>query len=782
VHVPWARFRRGSLAGWSLRLKGVLVVALPAVALVGATTALFVVERQVAHRDAVVARTVGIDRAAQDVLQLLTDAETGVRGHVATGDAQFLEPEQRARRRLPAALHRLDVLADDPREISLSADIKSLAGRELAALRTLERRDATSPEASKAETAALVLRGKATMDAVRDVAGRMKAYEAGVERRVDRDWARTLRWANRLTVLLALFGLIGGIGGAGLLMERLVRRVREVERNAKLLAAGEPLRPMDNPGSDEVASLAAALDGAAHLIDDQRRRLQLALEVGQINIWEVDAAGRMVMRGDRASEYGDTMEAGLATLSSEHAQAVRDAVAAVRVDAQPRDYQVRNAADGRWFAGRVIRSSATDVIAVSVDVTALRQAEEDLRNSEARRAAQALAASESRGRHDALVIGSAGEGIVSADTRGVCTSVNPAAARMLGYEVADLVGQTLHPLMHHSRPDGTPYPMDQCPMQLATSNGRVSRVEDEVFWRRDGSRLPVEYCVSPLTEAGVNRGAVVTFVDASKRWAGTEELERAAAALRRGIRAGQMRLHYQPKIELRTGRCASVEALVRWQRGDTLVFPDEFIPLAEQTGAITDLTDWVINEAARQAACWHGEGHDLRVAVNLSALSFTDDHLVQQLVTAADVHRLPVSHLEVELTETALAANPDAVVTVLAQLATLGVKSAIDDFGSGYSSLSYLKHLPVSEIKIDKSFVMNMPQDSRDQAIVAAAIQMAHSLGLHAVAEGVENDHVLGMLRRADCDTGQGYHWTRPVPAHQLDSWLHDRSYARSAV
>jgi PAS domain S-box-containing protein len=764
--------RQGSRGAWSLRTKAVLIVVLPAVALVGATAALFVVERETAQRDAAVAGTVAIDSASQDLLQLLTDAETGVRGFVATGNPRFLEPEQRARRQLPTALDRMDDLADDPTEIALGARLRTLAGRELLTLQSLRDVDATHTPQSQAEIAELALNGKAAMDAIRTAVGSLRAHEALVERRQDGERAAVLRRANRLTVLLGLLGLLGGIGGAGLLMERLARRVRQVERNAKLLAAGQPLRPMEHVGRDEVGSLAAALDAAARLIADQRRRLQLALEVGQINIWEVDASGRMLMQGDRAEEYGDTMEAGLATLSAEHAQTVRDAVAAVRLDGLPRDYQVRNARDRRWFSGRVIRSSGTDVIAVSSDVTSLRQAEQDLRESESRRAAAALEASESRGRYQAMVIGSAGEGIVSADARGVCTSANPAAAQMLGYEVSELVGQSLHPLMHHSRPDGRPYPVDECPMRLATLHGRAARVDDEVFWRRDGSRLPVEYSVSPLTEDGIHRGAVVTFADASNRWASTEELERATAALRQGIREGELRLHYQPKIHLPTGRCDSVEALVRWQRGDTLVFPDEFIPLAEQTGAITDLTDWVIDEAARQAATWRRQGHQLRVAVNLSALSLTDDYVVQQLVTAAEAHHLPVSQLEVELTETALAANPDAVVTVLAQLAAMGVRSAIDDFGSGYSSLTYLKHLPVSELKIDKSFVMNMPQDNRDQAIVAAAIQMAHSLGLQAVAEGVENDLVLGMLRRATCDTGQGYHWTRPLPAEQLQPWL----------
>jgi EAL domain-containing protein (putative c-di-GMP-specific phosphodiesterase class I) len=293
----------------------------------------------------------------------------------------------------------------------------------------------------------------------------------------------------------------------------------------------------------------------------------------------------------------------------------------------------------------------------------------------------------------------------------------------------------------------------------------------------------VDYTVSPLIDDGFNRGAVVTFVDATQRRQTSADLEHAAAALRQGIRDGEMRLYYQPKVNIVSGRCGSVEALIRWQQKDALVFPDEFIPMAEQTGAIADLTCWVIDEAARQAASWRSQGHDLHVAINLSAISLGDSSVVSDLAAAADKHHVPISSLEVEITETMLAANADAAITVLAELASLGVISAIDDFGTGFSSLSYLKHLPVKELKIDKSFVMNMPQDTRDQAIVAATVHMAHSLGMQAIAEGVESDLVLRMLRRAECDMAQGYLWTRPAPADTLATWLAEQKYpARSST
>ncbi len=269
----------------------------------------------------------------------------------------------------------------------------------------------------------------------------------------------------------------------------------------------------------------------------------------------------------------------------------------------------------------------------------------------------------------------------------------------------------------------------------------------------------------------------MTFTGTSGRRHADDEVERSGARLRRAIRDGALVLHYQPKIDLPTGRCDAVEALVRWQREDRLIYPDEFIAVAERCGVIGEVTDWVIDAAAGQISAWNAMGRDLRVAVNLSALSLTDDHIIRDLRDAAKNHRPPVSQFEVEITESGAAQIPEAVIAVLSQLRATNVRTAIDDFGTGYSSLSYLKHLPVSAIKIDKSFVMNMPQDPRDKAIVTSTVHMAHSLGLTVVAEGVEDEHILGILLRTGCDTGQGYLLSRPVSAEHLTRWLHVSSH-----
>lgn len=755
----------------SLRVKGALVTALPAVCLAGVVAAMFVAEAQAVRRDAEVDQVVRVQTATSEVLQLVVDAETGVRGYVATNDPSFLGPEAQAREQLPVALDHLEMLLEqqvgvEPGGAELRRDIST-------DLQQLDRLKRLVPVAARnrLQVASVARQGNATTEAVRANISTLLRYERALDSSRSRARSASIALANRLSLLAALVAVTGGIGGSALLMSGIVRRVRRLQGNAALLAAGQPSVPEADRGSDELAALARALDEASALISDQRHRLELALEVGRINIWEVDRQGRMTMRGDRAEQYGATMEAGLATLRPEHAQQVRDGVAGVRRDGLPRDYEVQSARDGRWFAGRLMRSSDSDVIAVSVDVTALRQAQDDLREAEVRRGLDALAASEQRGRYNALVIGSAGEGIAAIDRSGRCTSANPVAAAMLGYEVADLVGADLHALAHHSHPDGSPYDPADCALRQTAMTGQPVRVDRDVFWRRDGTRLPVSYTASPLTDGGTVRGAVVTFADVSERTQAVKELEQTAAALRSAIRAGQMVLHYQPKIDLLSDSCRSVEALVRWQRDDQLIYPDEFIAVAESADVIGELTDWVISAAAQQISTWNAAGLELRVAVNLSALSLTDEHIVSVLTSAAASRQIPVSQLEVEITESAAAQNPEAVVAVLARLATLNVRTAIDDFGTGFSSLSYLKHLPVSALKIDKSFVMNMPQDTRDQAIVASTVHMAHSLGMAVIAEGVENELVLRILRRATCDAGQGYHWSRPVAAEQLLSW-----------
>jgi diguanylate cyclase (GGDEF)-like protein len=249
--------------------------------------------------------------------------------------------------------------------------------------------------------------------------------------------------------------------------------------------------------------------------------------------------------------------------------------------------------------------------------------------------------------------------------------------------------------------------------------------------------------------------------------------------LREALTRGQLTLHYQPQLDLSTNAVTSVEALVRWRhptRG--LLAPADFLPVAEQTGLIHSLTRYVLDEALRQCQQWRSLGFEFGVAVNLSARSLGSNELAGQVRGLLERRELPADALTLELTESAIMSDPFRAVVVLTELRRMGVRLAIDDFGTGYSSLAYLKRLPVSEIKIDRSFVSNVASDEDDAAIVLSTVQLAQSLRLEVVAEGVETAPTLDALAAIGCRRVQGYFLTRPLPADELEDWLRDRPAA----
>ena len=245
------------------------------------------------------------------------------------------------------------------------------------------------------------------------------------------------------------------------------------------------------------------------------------------------------------------------------------------------------------------------------------------------------------------------------------------------------------------------------------------------------------------------------------------------AEMRHAIQRGEFVLHYQPKLDLRTGLITAVEALIRWrhpQRG--LVSPLVFIPIAERTGFITEIGAWVLRTACAQAKQWLADGLAVRVAVNLSAVQLRSENFVQRLTAILAEEGIAARYLELEVTETAIMADLEGAVQQLHELRRIGAHIAIDDFGTGYSSLSYVKRFAADTLKIDGSFVADIATDANDAALVAAIISMAHRLGLQAVAEGVETDEQLVQLRRLQCDSAQGYLFSPPVPAEDLISLL----------
>jgi diguanylate cyclase (GGDEF)-like protein len=242
------------------------------------------------------------------------------------------------------------------------------------------------------------------------------------------------------------------------------------------------------------------------------------------------------------------------------------------------------------------------------------------------------------------------------------------------------------------------------------------------------------------------------------------------AELRRAIERDELVLHYQPKISLSSRELTGVEALVRWQhptRG--LLGPDEFVPFAERTGAVADLTTWVVDRALAQHRTWRAEGIDLPVAVNLAAANIVDVGLPAVVAGLLERHGVAGERLECEISEHTVMADPVRASDVLDGLRALGVRLSLDDFGTGHSSLAYLKRLPLDEVKIDRSFVAGMAEDENDAVIVRSTIDLARNLGLEVVAEGVETAEIMRTLADLRCDTAQGYHISRPLPAGELD-------------
>ena len=225
-------------------------------------------------------------------------------------------------------------------------------------------------------------------------------------------------------------------------------------------------------------------------------------------------------------------------------------------------------------------------------------------------------------------------------------------------------------------------------------------------------------------------------------------------------------LHYQPKIDVASGVIFGAEALVRWQhptRG--LLYPDAFLPIVEQVGLMHALTQEVLEAAVRQVAIWREAGLDVSVAVNLSASDLLDDSLADRIEKLLDDQAVPADALELEITESVIMLDAERARTVLDALRVLGCRIAIDDYGTGYCALAYLRDLPVDELKLDRSFLATISTHPRSAAIVRSTIELAHALGLQVVAEGIEDQATLDMITSFDCDYAQGYYFSRPVPA-----------------
>ncbi|MEW5729899.1 MAG: EAL domain-containing protein, partial [Pseudomonadota bacterium] len=254
--------------------------------------------------------------------------------------------------------------------------------------------------------------------------------------------------------------------------------------------------------------------------------------------------------------------------------------------------------------------------------------------------------------------------------------------------------------------------------------------------------------------------------------------------MRHAVERGDFQLHYQPKVELATGRPCGAEALIRWNHPTKgLISPADFIPMAEETGMIVEMGEWAILEACGQMRRWLDAGlPPMTVAVNVSTRQLTGPGLYSIVAAALEVNDLPPAALELEVTESGVMDQAERAIAMLEGLKTLGVSIAVDDFGTGYSSLSYLRKLPINTVKIDRSFVMDLETNEQDAAIVRTILAMAQTLKLNVVAEGVETAAQAAMLAEANCDMAQGFHYARPLPAPAFAEWLRAATARQSTL
>jgi diguanylate cyclase (GGDEF)-like protein len=330
-------------------------------------------------------------------------------------------------------------------------------------------------------------------------------------------------------------------------------------------------------------------------------------------------------------------------------------------------------------------------------------------------------------------------------------------------EAAHIVNQRLIPLIRQ------PHPVDGAELHISCSVGIA-------MWPEDGGDVDTlmrnaDAAMYQAKAAGKD-GARFFNAEMTERAQARLALE---AQLRRAVEAGdQFELRWQPRVDAATGRLVGAEGLIRWHHPERgLVSPGEFIPVAEETGMIVPIGNWVIGEACRQIAAWRAEGFSGHgFSINLSARQLRDRGLADEVRAAVSRHGIAPGELELELTESMVMEQAELALSQMHALRALGVGLSIDDFGTGYSSLAYLNRFPIDKLKIDRSFVHDMLGDTTDLAIIKAIIRLGHSLGLRIVAEGVERPDEAAMLREAGCDELQGYLFSVPLRAPDLLAWV----------
>jgi diguanylate cyclase len=315
----------------------------------------------------------------------------------------------------------------------------------------------------------------------------------------------------------------------------------------------------------------------------------------------------------------------------------------------------------------------------------------------------------------------------------------------------------------------------QAPVNIGELEIHTSVSIGVAFYPDDGTTIETLYAhADAAMYCAKNRGGSNVQCFASSMNLATEERVRFEADLHRALKLQQFELHYQPKFSAPTMQIRSVEALIRWRHPERgLIAPAEFIPLAEESGLIVPIGEWVLREACRQARAWQDQGLPMvRIAVNVSALQFRRLDLVDTVRRALIDADVNARYLEIELTESAVMTHPEESVEILERLSRMGVVVSVDDFGTGYSSISYLRRFPIDKLKIDRTFISNLMTSAEDASIVRAIISLAHGLRLKVVAEGVETAEQVSYLQKLGCDQYQGFFFSRPVTATAFEELL----------
>jgi len=313
----------------------------------------------------------------------------------------------------------------------------------------------------------------------------------------------------------------------------------------------------------------------------------------------------------------------------------------------------------------------------------------------------------------------------------------------------------------------TPFEVDGVAIDIISTTG-IAVYPDHA----DNAEDLVRFANSALAMAKQENLASVTYKE-GRSSAASRRIE-ILSRLRQAIANNQFELFYQPKVSIYSDKVCDVEALIRWMGEDGLS-PAEFIPIAEKSGVISEITAWVVKEAVRQCKAWQSDGIDINIAVNVSARNLYDNELVDLFVQACSERQLDPSNITVEVTEGSVMSHAELAIERLQLLRDAGFRISLDDFGTGYSSLSYLKNIPAHELKLDQSFVANICSDSRDERLVRGVIDLAHDLNLSTVAEGVETEDVMLMLKGMGCEKVQGYFYSRPLDAILFEAWYRAR-------